>query len=477
MRILFVRPEPSPDTIGLQHLMVVEPLELEIIATLVKQEHDVLIADMILEERPFGFFMQSFMPDVLCLTGYITHIPVIINYCKEAKKIKPNIHTVAGGVHIEKFPEDIEHESVDFRVVRNATRSFPRLIDFLSGNGAFPTGVLKTKELMDETILPDYDFFTVVPDRTLTAIYRRSYFYVFHNKVALMKGSFGCPYHCKFCYCRKITGYQYYARPMHELVDELEGIHEKEVYLVDDDFLVSTERVKQFLHLIKERGIKKRYLVYGRADFIGKNPDLIKEFKDAGLRTVIVGLESFDDIELSGFNKQTDSNINRTAMNVLNKYGVNCYAGVILSPSWTAADFKKAGDIMLSLGIMFVNLQPLTPLKGIDINFDERDLVISREDYAKWDLAHVTIRPDHMSVAEYYRQVLKLYLRILYHPANLIKMLKYPINMQFRMVNGLRKVMKQYKERIMQAEEYDLFQSQRLNSQPREEDVTHNGNS
>jgi hypothetical protein len=44
MRILFVRPEPSPDTIGLQHLMVVEPLELEIMATLVQGKHQVLIA-------------------------------------------------------------------------------------------------------------------------------------------------------------------------------------------------------------------------------------------------------------------------------------------------------------------------------------------------------------------------------------------------------------------------------------------------
>jgi hopanoid C-3 methylase len=476
MRILFVRPEPSPDTIGLQHLMVVEPLELEIMATLVQGKHQVLIADMILEKRNLQYFVESFKPEVMCITGYITHIPVIISYCTEAKIKNPLIQTIVGGVHIEKFPEDIEHENVDYRVVRNATRTFPQLIDFLSGESEFPSGVLKKYTKLDETLLPDYDFYTVVPDRTLTSIYRQRYFYVFHNKVALMKGSFGCPYQCNFCFCRKITGYKYFARPVNELVDELEGISEKEVYLVDDDFLVSTERVKEFLWLVKERNIKKKYLVYGRADFIGKNPELIKEFKKAGLRTVIVGLESFDDIELTGFNKQTDSNINRLAMNVLNKYGVNCYAGVILSPSWSAADFKKAGDIMLSLGIMFVNLQPLTPLKGIDINFNESDLVISREEYAKWDLAHVTIRPEHMPVAEYYRQVLKLYLRILYHPANIIKMLKYPIKMQFRMVKGLRKVMKQYKERIMQAEEYDITESQRINSQVKEEEVTLNGN-
>lgn len=453
MKILFIRPEPAAETIGLQHLMVVEPLELEIIATLVKDKHEVLIADMILEKRSFSFFLDSFEPDVVCVTGYVTHIPVMIRYCEESKQWKQSVKTIVGGVHIEKFPEDISHKDVDYRVVRNATRSFPQLIDFISGNTLFPSGVLQKGEALNENLLPDYDFFSVVPDRSLTMLYRKKYFYVYHNKVALIKGSFGCPYKCNFCYCREITGHHYYARPIEDIVSEIEGIKEKEVYLVDDDFLVSPERVREFIRLVEEKKIRKKYLVYGRADFIGNNPLIIRDFKKAGLRTVIVGLESFDDIELTGFNKQTDSNINSRAMNVLNKYGVNCYAGVILSPSWTKDDFRKVGDKLISLGIKFVNLQPLTPLKGINISVKDEDLVVSRDDYPKWDLAHVTIRPQHMTVAEYYRQVLNLYLRILYYPPNLLSTLKYPLNMQFRMVNGMRKVMKQYKEKITRAEE------------------------
>jgi hypothetical protein len=31
MKILFVRPKPSKETIGLQHVMIVEPLELEVL--------------------------------------------------------------------------------------------------------------------------------------------------------------------------------------------------------------------------------------------------------------------------------------------------------------------------------------------------------------------------------------------------------------------------------------------------------------
>jgi radical SAM superfamily enzyme YgiQ (UPF0313 family) len=450
MKVLFVRPQPSPETIGLQHLMVVEPLELENLATLIKAGHEVRIVDMILEKKELKYFIYDFKPDVVCLTGYITHIPVIIEYCSVVKKINHNIITVTGGVHIEQFPEDIDHESIDYRVVRNATRTFPQLISFLGGKPAFPPGVLKRNEVRDESLLPAYDFYSIRPDRTLTQKYRNRYFYVFHNKVALMKASFGCPYKCNFCFCRKVAGDNYFARPIQDVIEELISIHEKEVYFVDDDFLVNVERVREFIRLVKEKGIKKKYLIYGRADFIGKNPELIREFKAIGLRTIIVGLESFDDLELSDFNKQTDSNINRMAMAVLNKYNVNCYAGVIISPSWGPAEFRKAGDIMLELGIKFVNLQPLTPLKGTGVIVNEEDLVIDRNDFAKWDLAHVALRPEKMNLAEFYQQILDLYIRLIFNPGNMLSLLKYPVRMQFRMAIGIRRVMKQYKSIIME---------------------------
>jgi hopanoid C-3 methylase len=436
------------DTIGLQHLMVVEPLELEILATLIKDKHTVRIVDMILEKKELTFFLNDFQPDVLCITGYITHIPVIIRYCQQAKEFNKDIITITGGVHVEKFPEDIDHESVDFRVVRNATISFPQLISFISEGAHFPAGVLKTNEVLIDENLPDYDFFYPVPDRSLTANYRKKYFYVFHNKVALVKTSFGCPYKCNFCFCRKITGDRYFARPLIDVIDEIAGIKENEIYIVDDDFLVNAKRIREFIYLLNDRGIKKKFLVYGRADFIAGNPDIIRDFKKAGLRTIIVGLESFDDNELNDFNKQTTSSTNKFAMDVLNRNSVDCYAAVIVSPSWDESHFKRAGDIMIKLGIKFVNLQPLTPLKGTGIIVEDKDLVVDRKDYAKWDLAHVTIKPEKLSLKDFYTNILKLYLRILNH--HLLYFLRYPIKRQWIMAIGLRKVIRQYKQRIME---------------------------
>jgi hopanoid C-3 methylase len=449
MKIAFIRPRPSPLTIGLQHLMIVEPLELEVLASTISKEHEAVIIDMILEKKDIDQFIKELKPDVLCLTGYITHIPVMIGSCRVAKRINPQVITIVGGVHTEKYPGDINDPSIDYRVVRNATRTFPQLIDFLNGKSDFPSGVLRTDQVPDEESLPDYDFYFPVPDRSLTQKYRGKYFYVFHNKVALMKTSFGCPYTCKFCFCRKITGDIYYTRPLDEVIDELEAIREKEIYIVDDDFLLNPSRIEEFIKLLKARNIRKKFLVYGRADFIASNPGIIRDFKGAGLRTIIVGLESFIDTELTDFNKKTSSNTNKLAMDVLNKYGVDCYAAVIISPSWGKEEFAAAAEIMNALKIKFVNLQPLTPLKGTGIEVDEGSLVIKRTDFEKWDLAHVSIRPEKMSVGEFYRNILWLYEKIVMKPGNLISFMKYPLVRQIKMYNGVRKVRKQYKKNII----------------------------
>jgi radical SAM superfamily enzyme YgiQ (UPF0313 family) len=453
MKVAFIRPKPSPSTIGLQHLMIVEPLELEILAATILNEHEVVIIDLILEKRKIDYFIKTVKPDVLCLTGYITHIPVIIESCRIARQINKNIITVAGGVHVEKFPEDIDDNSIDYRVVRNATRTFPRLIDFLNGKSSFPDGVLKTHETLDEKSLPDYDFFIPSFNRSLTQKYRKKYFYVFHDKVALIKTSFGCPYKCKFCFCRKITGDIYHARPLDEVMEELESIHEKEIYIVDDDFLLSPARINEFIRLLREKNIHKKFLVYGRADFIADNPEIIRDFKDAGLRTVIVGLESFIDNELKGFDKRTNSEINELAMAVLNKHGVDCYAAIIVSPSWGYEEFAAAEKILAALKIKFINLQPLTPLKGTGIVADEDSLVIKRSDFARWDLAHVAIRPEKMSVKEFYNNILWLYQRIVLKPGNLVGFMKYPLPMLLKMYIGMKKVQNQYRTKIIEESE------------------------
>ena len=453
MRILFVRPASSAETIGLQHVMVVEPLELEVLAALTVTRHQVVIVDMILEKKSIDYFIRRENPDVFCVTGYITHVPQMIGYCRTAKAINPSVTTVTGGVHCEVCPEDLEDGSIDFRVVRNATRSFPTLIEYLEGEESFPAGILPKNEKVSPSDLPPFDFYFPYPDRHLTARYRKHYFYIFHNKVALIKTSFGCPFSCNFCFCREITKGSYFERPLNEVIEELLTIREKNIYIVDDDFLTGRNRVKDFIDANRSANLKKNYLLYGRADFIARNPDIMADFKSVGLKTVIVGFESFDDDELRKYNKNIDSGTNEEAMRILNSLQIDCYATIIVSPDWGTEEFAFCGKKIRELGIHYVNLQPLTPLPGTGASHDRYEQIIPRTDFEKWDLAHVTLRPVKMSTADFYRNILELYHSILFQPRFLLKYAKtYSLPMMVKMIKGSYHVNRQYLEKIREAE-------------------------
>jgi radical SAM superfamily enzyme YgiQ (UPF0313 family) len=175
----------------------------------------------------------------------------------------------------------------------------------------------------------------------------------------------------------------------------------------------------------------------------------MREFKLQGLRTIIVGFESFNDAELNSLNKSTKAETNEKAMEILNIYGVDCYASVIAMPNWDKADFERATRKMIDLKIRFLNIQPLTPLEKTDIVFDDRDLIIGRDDFAKWDLAHVVVKPEKLSLQQYYHEILHMYIRVLFRPTNLIHHLKYPVSMQFKLLMGAYKVKKQYEMKIL----------------------------
>ena len=244
-------------------------------------------------------------------------------------------------------------------------------------------------------------------------------------------------------------------RDIEDVIRELESINEEEIYIVDDDFLADRKYIENFLSLLDERNIKKKYLLYGRADFIAKNPELIARFRDNGLKTVIVGFESFFEEELESFDKNIDVETNYKAIEILNELEVDCYATIILSPDWDREQFRRLEIILKELKIHYVNLQPLTPLPGTDFVVSKDKLLIEPDDYAKWDLAHISIVPSKLSVAEYYKELLRLYGKVLFQSWVLKKyLLDIPLKMLLKTIVGSWRVRRQYQMKMKEASRY-----------------------
>lgn len=422
MKILLVRPRPPKETIGLQSVMICEPLELEyLVANIKPLGHEIEILDMILEKNSLEYYIKKYNPEVVGITGYISHVNVIKNYAKEIKGVSRAIKVVVGGVHAEVVPEDFLSEHIDYIIKANGIQTFINIINSLETHECS-----KIPGTCDgETIEKAMDFKWKHPDRKSVSRYRNKYYYMFHNPCALIKTSYGCPYKCSFCFCRNITDGKYFTRDLEDIVCELKDIEEEEVYIVDDDFLFNKERLLKFAEILKAHGIKKKFLVYGRADFIAENQQVIEKLSEVGLRACIVGLESSSEEELIKYNKKSEVKLNERAVEILQKYDVECYATLILGIDWGKEDFHRLYQWIKKLNIRFVNLQPFTPLPGTDLFQQYKNqLIVKREEYEKWDLAHMTVTPSKLSIRSYYFNIIKLYYKIIMRPSNVLYIIK-----------------------------------------------------
>lgn len=445
MKVLLVRPRPHPETIGLQDVMICEPLELEYLGAALKNAgHEVVIVDMILERRPLLFFVWQYQPDFVGLTAYIAHINIVKEYAATVKAAAPTCKVVVGGVHAEVVPEDFVDPNIDYIVRGNGIKTMLELVqgktdaDCIWKEGAPPCA-------------KDTTFQYPHPDRSLVSRYRSKYYYMFHNPCALLKTSYGCPYQCKFCFCRNITDGKYFVRDLHDVVAELKTIPEQEVYIVDDDFLVDSRRILAFCDELTAHSLDKHFLIYARADFVAANEDVIKRFSECGLRAVIVGLESGSEAELKEYNKQSSVQSNDQAVAILKRYGVECYGTFILGIDWSKADFISLYAWIKKLGLKFVNLQPFTPLPGTEMYDLYKDrLIIRRSEAEKWDLAHLSVKPSKMSIRAYYWNIILLYYKVTLHPANVLQMIRqYGLRENIKLSIGASKITWQYFKKMV----------------------------
>ena len=117
MKILLVRPRPHKETIGLQHVMICEPLELEYLAGnilgVLSEQVEAVIYDMILEKESFKSILLREKPELVMFTGYITHVGTIKEMAEAVKKLLPDAVTAVGGVHAEVVGDDFKSPFID----------------------------------------------------------------------------------------------------------------------------------------------------------------------------------------------------------------------------------------------------------------------------------------------------------------------------------------------------------------------------
>jgi len=179
-----------------------------------------------------------------------------------------------------------------------------------------------------------------------------------------LQGSRGCYGGCTFCYINPFYGQgsQWRGRTPENIITEIDDLianHQiEDFYFTDPNFFGPGERGQQralrLATLLKTRNI--RFGIEARVNDI--HDETVSALVEAGLRHILIGLESGSDSSLKRINKMTTVAQNERAIRILRKYGIEPNIGFIMfEPDSSLEDirvnfeFLRRNDLMKNLTI------------------------------------------------------------------------------------------------------------------------------
>jgi radical SAM superfamily enzyme YgiQ (UPF0313 family) len=147
------------------------------------------------------------------------------------------------------------------------------------------------------------------------------------------------------------------------------------VRLVDANTFGHPEHARRLAGAIREAGIRKHFLADLRSDTAVRHPDLLRLWKEVGLRAVVVGFEETDDRALGAMNKANSSAVNREAVAVLKEIGLTIVGDYIVSPDYDESRFDALERYLDENPVDLPMLTVLTPLPGTPLHARMKDRI------------------------------------------------------------------------------------------------------
>lgn len=410
MKVLLIQP-PSVDPLTDQ-IFLFEPLALEYLGSGLKQDnHEVHLLDARIDSDYEGVFLK-FQPDVVGLTGFTSHINIIKSIATRIKSINPKVLIVVGGHHATVQPVDFNDSHIDAVVIGEGVFALREILSAWERGGEFSAiqgvAIPRTDGMTFSTPRPYTDLNELpLPDRSLTAAYRKHYFSEWFKPLASIRTSLGCTGRCNFCALWKITGGKYLRRDPEKIIEELLAIDEPNVFFCDDESMCDAKRMDKLADLIATAGIHKKYFLYGRVDTIVNHPDLFAKWAKIGLSQVFVGMEDFSDQRLIAMNKGISSAQQAEAVKILDRLGIMMYASYMVDPTFTREDFASLMAYVRKMKHKYATFTVLTPLPGTQLySAREQDLLSRKPEL--YDMLHALF-PTTMPIQEFYKELANLW--------------------------------------------------------------------
>lgn len=413
MRALLVQPDQK-QTIGFQQLGAMEPLGLEMIAGALSPAHEVDLLDLRMAPGTLAQTLDSFRPEIVGISSSFTvDIYRALRIAQAVKDTNPKTFVFVGGHHPSLCPHDFNTPAVDVIVQNEGEETAREMADCLAQGGDLTSVsglILNTEEGQHSTgvrpLLKELDALPF-PRRDLALSHGWVYKLITSGRIASLETARGCPYTCNFCSVwRFYQGRMRYKSPQ-RVIEELLPMEQEAVFLTDDNFLVDVPRAVEIGRLAKQHGITKQFIGQFRSDSIVRHPEVIAQWRELGLRDMIVGFEKPDQAGLQSVNKHNSVENNERALVILRANGIEPITTFIANPEYTHDDFAYLRGYIRRLKLQMPSFSILTPLPGTQF-FDEMQDKLTTDDFEAWDIAHAVV-PTRIPIEEFYAEFASLW--------------------------------------------------------------------
>ncbi|MGD0615180.1 MAG: radical SAM protein, partial [Verrucomicrobiota bacterium] len=211
----------------------------------------------------------------------------------------------------------------------------------------------------------------------------------------------GCPYHCSYCNLKQIYAGGFRARPVHEVMIDIQHMGNRYFVFWDDNFFGDVDYAVRLMTALK--GQRRRWAAQVSINRCADEP-LLRLARESGCVYLFIGLESFSEECLASVNKGFNQ-VARYAeiIRLIHRHGICVQAGVIFGFDADGKDvFANTLRACESMGIDGVTVSVLTPLPGTRL-YDEmkRRGRLAGEDWTDFNgKTRVAFQPAQMTPQE-----------------------------------------------------------------------------
>jgi len=421
MKILLINTPRSPENKILQYApeaarpfihrkLIGPPLGLMTIAAAVK-DHDVLLFDTKGEfdlkpghpslEQLVKKLVDEFRPDIIGSTAITSELYYAFEIFSEAKRIKPDIVSVLGGLHPTLLPFDCFHPSVDVVCPGQSSHIFRDVVHALESRTSLESvpGILlnhgkelkRTAGITRPWDMANADY--LMPDRDPLKKWINTY------KVGdspdpstYLFTSLGCPYKCTFCSIWPQFKGKYYQRTIESLITELQSIPDYPVVrFADANTVVDLDFMNGLFDRIMEEGIRKTFIMDIRADVASQHPAIIQKMARGGLKVVICGFESYRDKELKRYRKESPASDIAKAISILHENDIMIRGNYVIPNDYSEDDFKALEEYSAKNPVVYAGYTILTPMPGT-VFYNQVKHGIVDHDYRRYNFFNSVMR-------------------------------------------------------------------------------------